>query len=96
MLGRRIVRSAVDPECTATCLAPATDSHHTECAGLPWWSFGSRRARIAGGGSRHTLCTKPDKTCFLLVLLSVDVAQARARERLALLGQFGQAQAVHG
>jgi hypothetical protein len=29
------------------------------CAGLPWWSFGSRRARIACGGSPHTLCTKP-------------------------------------
>ena len=23
-----------------------TDNRHFECAGLPWWSFGSRRARI--------------------------------------------------
>ena len=25
--------------------------HHTECAGLPWWPFGSRRARIGCRGS---------------------------------------------
>jgi hypothetical protein len=39
----------------------ATDNRHTECAGrsVPWWSFGSRRARIACGGSPHTFCTKP-------------------------------------
>ena len=29
----------------------ATHNHHTECAGLPWWSFGSRRARIVCRGS---------------------------------------------
>ena len=29
----------------------ATDNRHTECAGLPWWSFGSRRARIGCRGS---------------------------------------------
>jgi hypothetical protein len=29
----------------------ATDNRHTKCAGLPWWSFGSRRARIVCGGS---------------------------------------------
>jgi hypothetical protein len=32
----------------------ATNNRHTECAGLPWWSFGSRRARIACEGSPHT------------------------------------------
>jgi hypothetical protein len=37
----------------------ATHNRHTECAGLPWWSFGSRRARIVCGGSPHTFCTKP-------------------------------------
>ena len=29
----------------------STDNRYTECAGLPWWSFGSRRARIVCGGS---------------------------------------------
>ena len=29
----------------------ATHNRHTECAGLPWWSFGSRRARIVCRGS---------------------------------------------
>ena len=29
----------------------ATHNRHNECAGLPWWSFGSRRARIACRGS---------------------------------------------
>ena len=29
----------------------ATHSRHTECAGLPWWSFGSRCARVVCRGS---------------------------------------------
>ena len=29
----------------------ATHNRHTECAGLPWWSFGSRCARIVRRGS---------------------------------------------
>ena len=29
----------------------ATDNCHTECARLPWWSFGSMRARIVCRGS---------------------------------------------
>ncbi len=37
----------------------ATHNRHTKCAGLPWWSFGSRRARIVCRGSPHTFCTKP-------------------------------------
>jgi hypothetical protein len=36
----------------------ATRNHHTECAGLPWWSFGSNRARIACEGLPHTFCNK--------------------------------------
>jgi hypothetical protein len=28
----------------------ATDNHHTKCTGLPWSSFGSRRARIVCRG----------------------------------------------
>jgi hypothetical protein len=37
----------------------ASHNSHTRCAGLPWWSFGSRRARIVCRGSPHTFCTKP-------------------------------------
>ena len=37
----------------------ATHNRHTKCAGLPWWLFGSRRARIVCRGSPHTFCTKP-------------------------------------
>jgi hypothetical protein len=37
----------------------ATDNRHTECAGLPWWSFGLRRTSFACGGSPHTFCTTP-------------------------------------
>jgi hypothetical protein len=36
----------------------ATDNRHIECTGLPWWSFGLRRARIVCRGSTHTFCTK--------------------------------------
>jgi hypothetical protein len=32
----------------------AINNRRTECAGLPWWSFGSRRGRIVCGGSPHT------------------------------------------
>ena len=35
-----------------------TDNRRTECAGLPWWSFGSRCARVVCRGSPHTFCTK--------------------------------------
>jgi hypothetical protein len=43
-------------ECSYT--HKATDNRHTECAGLPWWSFGSRRARIVCRGSPRTFCTR--------------------------------------
>ena len=36
----------------------ATHNRHTECAGLPWWSFGSRRARVVCRESPHTFCTE--------------------------------------
>ena len=29
----------------------ATDNRHTECVGLPWWSFGSMCARVVCRGS---------------------------------------------
>jgi hypothetical protein len=51
----------------------ATDNRHTECAGLPWWSVGSRRARVVCGGSPHTFCTKPAVFVFCTIRLVQNV-----------------------
>jgi hypothetical protein len=57
----------------------ATDNRRTECAGLPWWSFGSRRARIGCRGSPHTFCTKP--AVFRARPCQVDTVVGRAARR---------------
>jgi hypothetical protein len=66
----------------------ATDNRHTKCAGLPWWSFGSRRARIVCRGSPHTFCTKP--AVFRARPCQVDNDAGRAA-RINCCGSLGPA-----
>jgi hypothetical protein len=46
----RAVHTAIYAKGACPYTHRATDNRHTECAGLPWWSFGSRRARIVCRG----------------------------------------------
>ena len=64
----------------------ATHNHHTKCAGLPWWLFGSRRARIVCKGSPHTFCTNP--AVFRARPCQVDNDAGRA-PRLNYCGSLG-------
>ncbi len=64
----------------------ATHNRHTKCAGLPWWSFGSRRARIVCRGSPHTFCTKP--AVFRARPCQVDNDAGRSPRRCCY-GSFG-------
>ena len=47
----KAIHTAIYAEGACPYTHRATDNRHTECAGLPWWSFGSRRARIVCKGS---------------------------------------------
>jgi hypothetical protein len=55
----KAIHTAIYAEGACPYTHRATHNRHTECAGLPWWSFGSRCARIACRGSPHTFCTEP-------------------------------------
>jgi hypothetical protein len=47
----KAIHTAIYAEGACPYIHKATHNRHTESAGLPWWSFGSRRARIACRGS---------------------------------------------
>jgi hypothetical protein len=66
-----------------------TDNRHTECAERPWWPFGSRRARIACGGSPHRFCTKPAVVRARLCHVDDDASPNPAR--LNCCGSLGAA-----
>jgi hypothetical protein len=47
----KVVHTAIYAEGTCPYTHRATHNHHTECVGLPWWSFGSTLARTTCRGS---------------------------------------------